>query len=434
MKNIFFTVLLFGIIFSACNPNEELYEKLDEAEGDYQTDLVYELTESDYAQIASTAMVESQNAQDSTEAQFISNNNAFALNISVSDYAGVLLDDKFIAPGQGSSCELKYNYAINELDSITEYELGDDDYTAIGGDVADSLAFSYEEEPGDYLSDFLALSDTTENYIQYITCEYIHEDTLYSRSDTSICFEFVEGQWEEANIYILTAEDYDSMGAPGYFNNFSSDVEQEDYLPTFLENKYPYAQKGASYHIAFKYYDGETNVKFTAYQYDGSNWVMNRQKSDPFVNNGEHWLFDPTVHITLAAADYEVLVDYIINDPELNVYLDAEYENSEYYYGASSHFVNFDMRVSKRQDNDPLGFLDGLSDDEVLQVMKDRIPEGINIILEAVYPNAQPVSNGVDVFYAVHYATYEPDDYYYVALFQCTDVGTFEYIETNPDE
>ena len=311
MKNIFITIVLFGLILSACNPNKEIYEELDENEPPYNTEMEYTLTESDYSAISSMALELAQTEADSASAYTIGNNNSFALNIPVSDYAGGLLDEKFVAPNQGSSCLLTYNYLVNEFDSIVEYELNDDDYIAIGGAVADSLAFSFDEEPDDYLPDFLFALDTTVNYIQYITSEYISED--FSRKDTTICFKYEEGEWTEADIYILTYDDYESMGTPGNYHNFSSGTEPEDYLPIFLTRKYPYAYKGQEEIISYFYYSGSVSVKMIGYWYDGSSWSQYITKSDPFVQNGEKWLFDPTVHYTMIAEDFQIIVEYIHN-------------------------------------------------------------------------------------------------------------------------
>jgi hypothetical protein len=122
-------------------------------------------------------------------------------------------------------------------------------------------------------------------------------------------------------------------------------------------------------------------------------------------------------------------VQYIKNHPELSGYFDDYYENSEYYYGASAYYDNFDMRVYKRQDNDPLGLLDGMSEEEIKELMFERLKEGLDIFLEIRFPDAQPVSNGVQVFYEVFFATYEPGDYFYKMRFKVTGEGEFEYVE-----
>ncbi|MGM0504457.1 MAG: hypothetical protein ACQESQ_07555, partial [Bacteroidota bacterium] len=96
----------------------------------------------------------------------------------------------------------------------------------------------------------------------------------------------------------------------------------------------------------------------------------------------------------------------------------------EFYYGASSYYSNFDLRLGKRDEFNIPGF-DGLSQDEAIDETWKRIPEAIDILLKQKYPEATAAVSGVDVHYYVTFYTYEHDlsKNYYTIHFQCTKDG-----------
>lgn len=428
MKKLFIIISFTAFLFAACNPNEELYQNIEKNTPPYKTDFEITLSEDDYSSIADLA--EPQTAEDSAAVNAIDEQKSFGHNRSASDYVGAFLDQEYLGPDSASSVKVTYKYDLNEYDSISVYELSSDDYTSIGGAVADSSAFSYIKKPGNYLPDFLYEKDTTSQYLMYVTSEYIKRD--FSRIDTSIVYIYNEGEWQICEqAYILTETDYDSMGAPGEYDNFSESVQPEDYLLTFMSERFPYAFENETKIVFYDYYDSGVSTFYEVYKLTGGSWMQFEYRTDQFVHNGEQWLFDPTVKYTMVKSDYDILVQYIKNHPELSGYFDDYYENSEYYYGASAHYDNFDMRIYKRRDNDTLGLLTDLSDAEVKAELTERLKEGLVIFLEERFPNAEPVSNGVQIYYEVYYATYEPGDYYYKMRFKVTDVGRFEY-ESGP--
>ncbi|MCD4794571.1 MAG: hypothetical protein K8R54_15150 [Bacteroidales bacterium] len=428
MKKYILYTIIFGLLFSACNPNKDIYENIKDNADDYHTEFGITLTNDNYETISELALDDAVTDEEIANAESIAENLCFSLQAPANLYAGAFLDEEYIAPDSTSIVQVKYNYSVNEFDSIAAFTLSEEDYTAIGGVVADSSAFTYNELPGSYLPAYLASIDTTTGYVYYVTCDYWENDTTLT--DTGLVYTYIDGSWQTPdNFYILTDADYESMGSPGNYHNFSDSDPPEHYLPIFLSNKFAYANEEDVYFIIYKYYSSGTHIRMDGYYFNNENWVNKIQKTDQFIQNGTEWVFDPTVHYSMVKNDYAILVEYIANHTIYNGYLDQTYLNTEYYYGASSYYDNFDMRIYKRQDNDPLGLLEGMSDDEIKTELTGRLKEGIGIFLELRFPDAEPVSNGVQVYYEVYYATYEPGDYFYKMRFKCTDVGTFEYIE-----
>ena len=129
--------------------------------------------------------------------------------------------------------------------------------------------------------------------------------------------------------------------------------------------------------------------------------------------------------------DFWIIVNYIKDHSTLSVYLDEEYLNSEYYYGSSAYYANFDMRVSKRKSNDPLGLLDGMTDDEISTEIYSRLDEALIIYAETSFSAAVPVVDGIQVYYIITYDVFN-DNYEHeliTAKLKCIGEGQFELVE-----
>ena len=430
-KYIIFTFIL-GLLFTACNPNKDIYDAIEKAEKPYHDEFDIELTSTDYTTIKKLALTEAVNYKDSATAKDIDTYKSFSVVRSAAEYIPAFLSDQFIALDSASSIKVKYHYSNNEYDSLVVKTLDDVDYTAIGGVVADSSAFTYNELPDTYLPDYLATTDVTEGYMFYVICAYWKNDTTLI--DTSIVYTNINGIWQTpSNFYILTNEDYESMGAPGAYHNFSDSDKPEHYLPIFLHNKFPFAYAKDLIYVFYQYHTSSTFTAADAYMFDGTNWSNTTDKISPFIHNGTEWIFDPTIHYTMSTSeDYQFVVDYVINNPDIpDGYLDPEYPTTtEYYYGANSHYNNFYLKLYKRREYDPLGLLTDLSDEEASTEILNRINEAVGIFLEGKYPDAEPVINGVQVNYAITYNTYGENSVrnQYTVTYKCTGIGQFEYV------
>jgi hypothetical protein len=279
----------------------------------------------------------------------------------------------------------------------------------------------------------LSVGNSASNYIFIFNCRY--GSSFAESENLDFAYEFLDGEWKTVDgVYVLTEDDYMEMGV-GQYNSFSDKETLYHALPIFLKHKFPYASNEDIRIVAYNFYaNSQTNLHYTAYEYLTNNWVKDTPVADQFVHNGTQWMFDPTVKHTMVKEDYDILVQYVKNneDPAIAAYLDANYGNTEYYFGASAYYDNFDLRLYKRKDNDPAGFLAGMSDDEIVAELFNRIKDGIGIMCEIKYPDAVPTSNGLQVYYEIYFATYEPGDYFYKIRYKVTNIGEFEY-ESGPD-
>lgn len=101
-----------------------------------------------------------------------------------------------------------------------------------------------------------------------------------------------------ADKYTLVTTDYDAMGTttsrPGQFDNFSTSIDPNYYLPIFLKKTYPFAVSGDLKLIRYKYFANSATTQVgTVYIYDGSNWNnynTTSQSSKTFEYRNGVWL------------------------------------------------------------------------------------------------------------------------------------------------
>lgn len=101
-----------------------------------------------------------------------------------------------------------------------------------------------------------------------------------------------------ADKYTLVTTDYDAMGTttsrPGQYDNFSTSIDPNYYLPLFLKKTYPFAVAGDLKLLRYKYFaNSATTQVVTVFIYDGTNWLnynMNSQSSKTFEYRNGAWL------------------------------------------------------------------------------------------------------------------------------------------------
>ncbi len=416
MKKIIFSLSALIILLAGCNPNKEIYKQLDAAQGPFTQNINYTFKDADYTTTSKLALAYAQNAQDSANIKAIDTYKSFGPHREASDYVPLFLEATFLAPDSGSAASITYKYDYSQVFT---------DNVVITHDTLTQNA-NFASLYKDTLK--ILFPNASKNDLALVV--YLDTTNGANRYKRGVLFQYGDNDWVwKSDAYYLTPDDYNSMGVPGpgSYDNFSDDYPPSHYLPVFLKNKFPYAFEGDSKDIIYKYYDGSVKYHYAKYFFDGDNWYGYEQKTSLFLKT-DKWVFDPTIRFEMSCSDYQIIVDYVKNNDTLSGYMHPQYDNTEYYFGASSYYCNFDMRVYKRRQNDPNGYLTNLSDEEALKVIFDRLQVALKILLEAKYPDATPTVNGVPLYAEVTFATYEPERHKYMMKFQCVDVGKFEYV------
>lgn len=245
-------------------------------------------------------------------------------------------------------------------------------------------------------------------------------------------FQFNGGKWgayTEKDVVVVTPADYDAMGDPGKNDNFSSSIKPADYLPVFLAQKLPYAKAGATQVVLYKYYNGENTSAIADEYLLGTEWALNNnivtREKETFLHNGEKWLFDPTITVSMTADDYQYLVDWVTENKP--AYLDSSYpDNTEWWFGASSHYRNFNVMLIKRRSNDPEGLVDKEDEEKAMAYLMQQIQVACGMVLSHNYPDAPTQMNGVDLYYKVQAIVYDGSNNLYEFRYKSLGKGQFE--------
>lgn len=141
--------------------------------------------------------------------------------------------------------------------------------------------------------------------------------TLGATGDTNSkgeYFMYTAGNWEAVeDIYYLSSADFDSMGTgsgqPGQYDNFSSSVSPNNYLPTFLELNFPYGQEEEELFVIYDYYSSSTGAQIRGNLYTYTNGMWNAHESTietslKFGFDNGVWVPDNTIRLTLGAAEF----------------------------------------------------------------------------------------------------------------------------------
>ena len=314
------SIIALMFLVSSCEDYQQIMDELEDQKDAEKAEQLanvnkvpnvaaYTLTEEDYALSTNSDVANYKN---------------FSASATVEEFLRPILDIKFLGT-KGDQMAVSYNYYRGSNKKTTyikdpvEYELVEADYDAMGtesGEPGKYNNFSSSIAPGDFLPEWLA--DTYPNALEEASMKIIYQ---YYAEGVDTCFSLfykLDGVWQivEVDTYELSSEDYDSMGEPGSYNNFSFSVPHEDYLPVFLKIKLPYAVEGDSKVIMYKYYSsssGNTYVYAAEYFCDGLTWATYASTiiaTSPFKFNGDNWVIVPpiTYQFTTAAHNKEYTV------------------------------------------------------------------------------------------------------------------------------
>lgn len=407
MKKLVYILLALIVVFSACDPNEDLYDELDNAKEPYAGKIEsYVFTADDYAIASDYAIKDAVTDEDTSNAEAIEDDEAFNTYFTAESYVGKVLGELFPEYNKKSSANVTYNNFIggleylDELGDITFYTLEWYDYDSMGeGDdePGDYNNFSYKIDPDDYLPAFLLTKYSSAEADDVVAITYQYYDNGTSTLTDYYGFDGTEWSVQDPvpGVYILSDDDYDAMGSPGNYGNFSSSDSPDDYLPAFLSATFIYAKAGDVKVVVYQYYSsGSTTTRAKEYHYDGSVWTeydATITQTNQFVHNGTEWVFDPTITLVMSGTEYQVIVDYAKATYGPDV-IDS-YGTADYVYGVSAYYGNFDgskWDKTKFEDWD------------------EALDKAISVaLLPTLYPDATIIVNGADMFYKVIYATYD---------------------------
>ncbi len=198
------------------------------------------------------------------------------------------------------------NPATGDMASSEDY-----DFSAYDGEII-NVAFKYES------------SDTDAGRWRVASMAI---KTLGATGDTNSkgeYFMYSGGSWEAVEgVYYLSSGDFDSMGEesgqPGRYDNFSSSISPDNYLPTFLSLNFPYAQEEDELFIIYDYYSSNSGAqrRGNLYTVTGGEFVGHESTISTTLQFGFEdgvWVPDNTIRYTLTVDDYSAIVSALATD------------------------------------------------------------------------------------------------------------------------
>lgn len=253
-----------------------------------------------------------------------------------------------------------------------------------------------------------------ENTISYINPVYTKE----------VLVERYNGSW---SVYkfgtVVSADDYVTMGAKG---SFKDQATANALLPIFMAKTYAYAKEGDTRTVVYKVGSAQKvdEYVFTNGAFVLNNWI--ETVTEQYVQDGKQWIFDPSIKFDLSKDDYAIIIKWVQANKE--PYMDPKYDNSEYYFGASSHYGNFNQTPVKLIEADERGDNEFAGND-MAKVMEARMKVCFGeVLLPAKYADLSPL-NGIDTYITPSYIVYDGANTTYSMKFKLVGKGQFEYVE-----
>jgi len=295
MKKIFYSFAILSLLFTSCNPMEDIYEEIDAQEVVISGESVFTLSDADYK----------------------------ALKLNFGNFSNLddaktmlpaFLSGKYPAWGKQSLAEVTFKLYSPKLkeSSLETYTVTTADYTANGFTYGN---FSSDADIAKFLN---AKYPTAANRLLVnLTYKY------YSGSVSTLNNGFlrVNGAWEMASG--ISDAEYTAMGEG--FSNFSNTNEALTKIPVFLADKFKYDGKkeGDIVAIMYKLYvSGSVRSYIGNFIYNGASWsVYNNviNETIKFGHDGTKWVPDNTIKYTLTNADYTLVGNGQYNNFDVRV-------------------------------------------------------------------------------------------------------------------
>ncbi|MEH1006330.1 MULTISPECIES: choice-of-anchor J domain-containing protein [unclassified Winogradskyella] len=214
-----------------------------------------------------------------------------------SDYYNILISTDYDGDIVAANWDTIEVSPVPAGDSWTAVESDDYLLSAYEGETI-HIAFKYESD--------LDVGATWEIEVAKIKVAGVEGATV----NKEVYYTYIDGEWELAEgVYILSEEDFESMG----LSNFGSSIPADNYLPTFLDIKYPYAQEEDEILIIYKYVSSSSGAQLRGnlYTYTNGQWSGFESTITTMLQFGYEdgaWLPDNTIKYTLTSDDYTLII------------------------------------------------------------------------------------------------------------------------------
>ncbi len=244
-------------------------------------------------------------------------------------------------------------YVLTTAES-TEPESTEATNTGSAGNAISAVAFRQSSNIPTGTVDGVRVANT---WSAIMSNDDLDDEVIGDKEAKVTSFSYEGGSWVTApdRFYLVSGDDFDSMGEeygqPGKYNNFGSSTPPNDYLPTFLKLKFPYALEGTELDVAYDYYSSSSGAQVRGNLYtkiDGE-WVSYSSTISTelqFGYDGNAWVPDNTIKYTLVGSDYAYMADTLEgNELFANVSLVNLAKYVDYDYNWSDEQILYSLDV-----------------------------------------------------------------------------------------
>jgi len=239
MKKIIYLVMVIGLVFTACDPMEDIYDDLDAQENVITGDIAFTLSDEDY------------------ETLELSFGNFSSIEDAKTMIPG-LLEDKYPVWGKGALANVTFN--LYDPIIVEDYAVTSSDYDAL-------------IDMGDIQGAHLSSSNDINDFFTY----------KYSQSKDGSYVNLTYNKLSEKIAYTLTDDDYDLVGN-GNYDNFDirtgkaeEDIEvRRTKIETILLENFPDTPVNQQYLVSYAAFNNsyENVVLEMLLEFDGASYNM----------------------------------------------------------------------------------------------------------------------------------------------------------------
>ncbi|WP_299054873.1 hypothetical protein [uncultured Polaribacter sp.] len=388
MKKIFYSFAILSLLFTSCNPMEDIYAELDAKESVISGEAVYTLTDEDYESL-DLSYGNFSNLDDAKsmipgflsskyqawglgslatvtfklyspinfESYTLTDDDYAALNLTSLNTSGdfnSFLGSKFSSEPNGSVVDLTYNTLAPQI----EYTLTDTDFDLVGNGQYDNFDIRSGRDEETIESrrakiETILLNNFPDTAVgqQYLVTYAVYDGSASTR-DMLVQLN-ASNEYVLINGYTLTEADFASVGN-GQYNNFDvregKDEEtveaRRTKIETILLNNFPSTATGDQYFVTYAIYNGTNTTLNMLLEFDGSGYVLVEatviSKTTRFTYTGT-W----DAPITFTQAEYNLMGQSYPNfsNEDEAIYKIGIYLKTLYQFAAESDFVavQFDL-------------------------------------------------------------------------------------------
>ena len=156
-----------------------------------------------------------------------------------------------------------------------------------------------------------------------MTNDTLDDEVIGNKESYNVNYAFADGAWALAEgdaFYAVTEDDFASMG----IENFGSSIDPDDYMLTFLNQKFAYAAVDTQMNVLYKYVSSSSGAQMRGNQFTktGANtWEVFQSTINSnlqFGHDGTTWVPDNTIRYTLTRggsdSDYDWIASQLTTD------------------------------------------------------------------------------------------------------------------------